>query len=604
MRIWPIVLDSHPPYMGGSGPGGSLLLAPFGGQTLLNHVRTLLTSVTWENPLVVATDAADAAYQSWIQTACPGTKVGTTPQEVADRIAAFELSDALLILDPRSVLLRSVDLEVLVSHYTAEPRLAHHLVVLETGVAGTKERVSFDASGQVRKILRHYESTTWSFIAGVSATLLPVASGILADGVVPATLGDLRQLLVMRGVPSRDLSARGGTIDLTEEAGLLAANEYAVRKVVGTGSHATPLLLGDGQGIHPTARLVGPIVVHAGARIDEQARIVGPAVIGKDAHVSAGAVVAHSVVPANAIVPAGAVVRDRVWSKHIAHEPASAAQAASHSAQLARAMASARVYDTPAYAETDTPVRLANLGLKRTLDVVVAATALVVLSPVLLITAAAVWLESRGPIFYGDKREGMSGRDFLCWKFRTMFVGAHAVQKDLQGLDRMDGPHFKVDRDPRVSRVGRVLRALNLDELPQLFNVLMGEMSLVGPRPSPFRENQVCVPWREARLSVRPGITGFWQVCRHDRAAGDFHQWIEYDLLYVQHLSFLLDVKILAATALTLGGKLGAVPAAWLAPSAVADKGPNAPVPSRGLHQREADEQSTRTISAPVRRAS
>jgi lipopolysaccharide/colanic/teichoic acid biosynthesis glycosyltransferase len=96
-------------------------------------------------------------------------------------------------------------------------------------------------------------------------------------------------------------------------------------------------------------------------------------------------------------------------------------------------------------------------------------------------------------------------------------------------------------------------------------------MSLVGPRPSPFRENQVCVPWREARLSVRPGITGFWQVCRHDRSDGDFHQWIEYDLLYVQHQSFWLDMRILVATLLTLGGKAGHVGANWLIPSLPAE---------------------------------
>jgi hypothetical protein len=106
-------------------------------------------------------------------------------------------------------------------------------------------------------------------------------------------------------------------------------------------------------------------------------------------------------------------------------------------------------------------------------------------------------------------------------------------------------------------------------------NVLTGEMSLVGPRPSPFRENQVCVPWREARLSVRPGITGFWQVCRHNRSEGDFHQWIEYDLLYVQHLSFWLDLKILAATVLTLGGKAKSVPSSWLVSSRPASTGAN-----------------------------
>jgi lipopolysaccharide/colanic/teichoic acid biosynthesis glycosyltransferase len=96
---------------------------------------------------------------------------------------------------------------------------------------------------------------------------------------------------------------------------------------------------------------------------------------------------------------------------------------------------------------------------------------------------------------------------------------------------------------------------LNVDELPQIWNVVKGEMSFVGPRPSPFRENQICVPWRNGRLSVRPGITGLWQVCRRDRATGDFHQWIHYDLLYVRNVSFRLDVMILAATIFTLGGK-------------------------------------------------
>jgi hypothetical protein len=95
----------------------------------------------------------------------------------------------------------------------------------------------------------------------------------------------------------------------------------------------------------------------------------------------------------------------------------------------------------------------------------------------------------------------------------------------------------------------------NVDELPQLAHVVLGQMSLIGPRPSPFRENQICVPWREARLAVRPGITGLWQLCRRERSAGDFHQWIHYDMLYVRHLSLWLDVKIFLATLLTAAGR-------------------------------------------------
>jgi len=256
------------------------------------------------------------------------------------------------------------------------------------------------------------------------------------------------------------------------------------------------------------------------------------------------------------------VVRDRAWFGSWRAEAAHQPRTITFSKRLSRLSADTHGDASAAHHVSSGFAR--SLAIKRGLDILVAALGLLIASPVLIIAAAAVWLESRGPIFYGDRREGMGGAVFSCWKFRTMFTGAHLAQRDLKALDQTDGPHFKVDRDPRVTRVGRVLRALNADEVPQLFNVLRGQMSLVGPRPSPFRENQVCVPWRAARLSVRPGITGFWQVCRHDRAAGDFHQWIEYDLLYVQHLSVWLDLKILTATFLTLGGKLAHIKAAWL----------------------------------------
>jgi len=147
-----------------------------------------------------------------------------------------------------------------------------------------------------------------------------------------------------------------------------------------------------------------------------------------------------------------------------------------------------------------------------------------------------------------------------------MSLGADAQQRELMAGNQVDGPQFKMRHDPRVTRLGQALRPLSLDELPQLLNVLFLEMSLVGPRPSPFRENQTCVPWREGRLSVRPGITGLWQVCRHDRSQGDFHQWIHYDLLYVRHMSLLVDLKILVATVLTLGGQWP-IPLGWIVSS-------------------------------------
>jgi lipopolysaccharide/colanic/teichoic acid biosynthesis glycosyltransferase len=201
--------------------------------------------------------------------------------------------------------------------------------------------------------------------------------------------------------------------------------------------------------------------------------------------------------------------------------------------------------------------------LKAALDVTASALGLLLLSPLLLLIAALVKLGSKGPVLYRDRREGKGGRAFACLKFRTMEAGADARQRELSGRNQVDGPQFKMARDPRVTAVGRWLRRLSLDELPQLINVLRLEMSLVGPRPSPFRENQLCIPWRDGRLSVRPGITGLWQVCRNRRAQGDFHQWIQFDLLYVRHMSFPVDLKILAATVVTLAGQWP-VPLSWI----------------------------------------
>ncbi len=195
-----------------------------------------------------------------------------------------------------------------------------------------------------------------------------------------------------------------------------------------------------------------------------------------------------------------------------------------------------------------------SLGAKRTLDVALSLTGLLVLWPLFAVVAALVKLTSPGPVFFIHRREGMGGDEFGCLKFRTMVDDAHVRQRELYEQNQVDGPQFKIGDDPRVTRLGRWLRHTNIDELPQLLNVLAGQMSLVGPRPSPFRENQICVPWRLARLSVRPGITGLWQICRDERDEGDFHQWIYYDIAYVKHASLWLDLKILFYTFVTVVG--------------------------------------------------
>ena len=585
MRIWPVVIDSQPSYLHGEGRSASLLLAPLGQDVLIERLARALTRITSNPPLVLASPGAVTDYTEWIKGACPNAHVIRTPHEFAEALAGHELSDVLLFVDPRCLPTQRRSFSHLVRHHILEPRVSHHLVAFERPTAGTQERISFNASGHIRGIRRYYEPTTWPFVAGVAASLVPSACFDVADGQIPASLTELRQLLISRGVPGRDVPIDGGSVDLANEHGMLAENERLAVEMISdrasAGGTSTPICIGTGQAIHPTARLVGPVVLHADVCIEAGARVMGPAVIGAGATISSGATIAHAAVGPDSVVPSQAVVRGRAWFDAAAarvREPEVPMPYGERLARLSmegdeRASIERREYGSGPE----------SFPAKRALDICAAAAGLMLLSPVFAAIAAAIRLESKGPIFYGDDRETSGGRVFKCWKFRTMYTGAHLAQRDLDALNHADGPHFKIARDPRVTRTGRILRALNLDEVPQLFNVFVGEMSLVGPRPSPFRENQVCVPWRDARLSVRPGITGLWQVCRHDRSNGDFHQWIEYDLLYVQHQSMWLDLKILAATLLTFGGKVAYVsPSRLVAPSPVM----RAPAPRTPAQQR------------------
>lgn len=186
--------------------------------------------------------------------------------------------------------------------------------------------------------------------------------------------------------------------------------------------------------------------------------------------------------------------------------------------------------------------------VKRMIDIVVSFTVLLMVSPILAVVALAVIIDDGLPIFFGHTRQTLGGREFKCWKFRTMLNNAESMVKDLQSDNLADGPQVFIKDDPRITRIGKHLRRFHLDELPQFWNVLVGDMSLVGPRPSPDKENQFCPTWRETRLSVRPGITGLWQVERTRAPGLDFQEWIKYDIEYVNRASLLLDAKIILKT--------------------------------------------------------
>jgi exopolysaccharide biosynthesis polyprenyl glycosylphosphotransferase len=185
-------------------------------------------------------------------------------------------------------------------------------------------------------------------------------------------------------------------------------------------------------------------------------------------------------------------------------------------------------------------------ALKRSFDLLGSAALTILLSPLLLASALAIKLTSRGPVIYKSQRPGIGGMPFACWKFRTMYRDAQDHQPALEELNEASGALFKIRDDPRVTPVGRFLRRYSIDELPQLFNVLAGRMSLVGPRPLPQRDYDRLEDWHKKRYLVLPGITGLWQVS--GRSDLDFDDLVRLDFLYLERWSVFLDLSILIKT--------------------------------------------------------
>ncbi len=265
--------------------------------------------------------------------------------------------------------------------------------------------------------------------------------------------------------------------------------------------------------VDPAVKFIGPVWVGCGRKIaPSDMPIVGPAVLWDD--------------------PQNRPVNDDIHWLHI--EPTV----------------------VPEEAPAPRPHSLFDRVFKRGFDIAFALFGLLVSLPLYPLIMLAIYFEDGRPFFFAHKRETRGGREFGCVKFRSMRKDAEKMKALLKKTNQADGPQFFMENDPRLTRVGRFIRKYNLDELPQFWNVLTGDMSIVGPRPSPHKENQYCPPWREARLSVRPGITGLWQVKRTRRAGSDFQEWIRYDLEYVEKRSLWMDLHIIWQTVANILGKV------------------------------------------------
>ena len=193
---------------------------------------------------------------------------------------------------------------------------------------------------------------------------------------------------------------------------------------------------------------------------------------------------------------------------------------------------------------------------KRIMDVVCSAAALAVLSPIFLAVAVATKLEDKGPVIFTQNRTGKDGKVFRMYKFRSMYVDAEKRRSELLARNEADGPLFKIADDPRVTKVGRFIRRTSIDELPQLVNILKGEMSIVGPRPLVTYEQNQCTEYQAQRLLVKPGLTCIWQVS--GRSDTSFDELIEMDLEYIRNQSLWLDIKLILKTVVVVFTHKGA----------------------------------------------
>jgi lipopolysaccharide/colanic/teichoic acid biosynthesis glycosyltransferase len=308
--------------------------------------------------------------------------------------------------------------------------------------------------------------------------------------------------------------------------------------------------------IAPTAKVFTPAVIAASSTIGENALILGLTAIGPHCLAGSDAVINDCVFLGNASIGRGVYLDSCVVGEDITiADGTTLREVAILKGQSGKILAvplalreSTNHSHTAASAEVNrrTPGRRLYAAAKRLFDLVLSSLGLLITAPLLLVIALAIKLDSKGDILFRQERCGLYGQRFTMYKFRTMVANSLEVMYKMHAFNEVDGPMFKMASDPRVTRVGRWLRNANLDEVPQLWNVMRGDMSLVGPRPLSMAEMKFNPKWRDTRLAVLPGMTGLWQVER--RSQLNFSDWIHYDLEYIRKRSFWLDLTILFRT--------------------------------------------------------
>jgi lipopolysaccharide/colanic/teichoic acid biosynthesis glycosyltransferase/NDP-sugar pyrophosphorylase family protein len=415
------------------------------------------------------------------------------------------------------------------------------------------EKLRVDVHGHVARVDRFYDATPSSgFDANTNwpavMALSPAAMRRLIDTPLPHRLDQWPNMMLRAGLRLAGASLPGRAFDLHDADQVRELSDDLLRRHPDwicrsgalTASEDYPKVwMGDHVTIGRNVELIGPVVLGDNVHVGDNAVIVGPAAVGTSSRIGAGAVLRRRILPPESLLHArpDASIDGNQLPRRTRERP--------RERERIRLLSVLEAGSAPKLGGMRHGTYLA---IKRAMDI---AGAILFLFATLLwwpLIALAIKINSPGPVFYGHLRQGRGGKNFKCWKFRTMIPNAEQIKDQFKDRNEVDGPQFKITNDPRIFAVGKWLRKLNIDEWPQFWNVLKGEMSLVGPRPSPERENQMCPAWREARLSVRPGVTGLWQVCRQREQETDFQEWIYYDVQYVKKQSIRLDLKILLKT--------------------------------------------------------
>ncbi len=364
---------------------------------------------------------------------------------------------------------------------------------------------------------------------------------------IPSEFDTFKKLLKNYRIPIKTLNIGRNFLDLNSQDNLL---KFALDALSKKPEKFYFLGKNKNNDISEHANFYGPVVLGNNIKIDKNVSIIGPAVILDNVKIASGTIVKNCLIQTDAHLPPDRLFNNQIitngtldhsnpkilknysrWSKNIKKNN-----------KLSDKNLRFRNWPLFSYPHL----------IKRSADILLSILILALFLPFLPLIAIAIKLNSAGPIFYRDKRQGLRGRKIHCLKFRTMYAGSDKFQDRLRFKNQVDGPQFKIDDDPRVTIVGNFLRNTFIDEIPQFLNVLAGQMSVVGPRPSPVKENSQSPFWRDARLSVKPGITGMWQAFRTRKNGCDFQEWIYYDIKYIRDLSLKLDLLISFKTALKI----------------------------------------------------